>query len=495
MLFNSLHFFVFFPVVVFLYFIFPFRFKWVLLLAASYYFYMSWRPEYAILLVISTFVAYFGAIMMNKTSNQKIKKYYLFLSLFIILGILFIFKYFNFFNNNLRETLDFFGIFYNFPAFSLLLPIGISFYTFQKISYLVDVYRGQQPVEKHLGIFALYSSFFPQLVAGPIERPGHLLPQFKEKHYFNYLSFIQGLKLMMWGMFLKMVIADRCALLVNQIYNHPNDYDGIILLIATYFFAIQLYADFAGYSLIALGAAKVLGFNLIDNFNKPYFAKNISEFWNHWHISLTNWIQDYVFTPFYFFLSRNKFLSGLPSNIRHTLIFIMAVLASEFIFGLWHGANWRFVFFGLYFGVLIVLYHLFKMFWNKLPPFLQVIINFHLVLPGFILFRSNSLADAFYVISHMFSNIGYIFSHLYELGSGKNILGATTYGLGKTELIATLVMIFFAFLMEAGQSREKLKEMFFQKPLWLRWVIYYFIIFNTIIFGYYGRQQFIYFQF
>ena len=295
MLFNSTQFIIFFPIVVSIYFLLPHRMRWFMLLTASYYFYMCWKAEYLLLILISTFIDYFAAIQMSKQSVQSKRKIYLILSLVVNLGLLFGFKYFNFFNDSLRTIFNQFNIFYDVPAFKVLLPVGISFYTFQTLSYTIDVYRGKRDPEKHLGIFALYVAFFPQLVAGPIERSTRLIPQLRKKYNFDYDRVTDGLKLMLWGFFKKVVIADRIAVIVNQVYNNPHDAAGFPFLIGTYLFAFQIYCDFSGYSDIAIGAAKIFGINLMENFRRPYFAKSIREFWQRWHISLSTWFRDYLY--------------------------------------------------------------------------------------------------------------------------------------------------------------------------------------------------------
>ena len=298
MQFNSIQFIIFFIFVIVFYFILSHKYRWILLLFSSYYFYMCWKPEYIFLILFSTIVDYYCGLKMEGAQNRTYKKLFLTLSLFTNLSVLFAFKYLNFFSDSIRYILNEFNIFYNIPYFNVLLPVGISFYTFQTLSYTIDVYRGQKKAEKHLGIFALYVSFFPQLVAGPIERSTRLLPQFKKENSFDYLRFKNGLLLMLWGFFKKIVIADRLAVLVNTVYNNPIDYQGITLIIATIFFAFQIYCDFSAYSDIAIGASKIMGYDLMKNFNRPYFSKSIAEFWRRWHISSGSWFRDYL----YFFL-------------------------------------------------------------------------------------------------------------------------------------------------------------------------------------------------
>ena len=342
MLFNSLQFIAFFIIIVSIYFTIPHRYRWLLLLAASYYFYMCWKVEYIFLIIISTIVAYITGILMGRERTRERRKKYLVFSLAVNLGLLAAFKYFNFFNSNLRELFNFFNIFYDVPEFDVLLPVGISFYTFQTLSYSIDIYRGDRPPEKSLGIFALYVSFFPQLVAGPIERSTSLLPQFFERKEFNYERVTSGLRKIAWGMFKKVVIADRLAVVVDQVYGSPEDFAGPAVLIATFFFAYQIYCDFSGYSDIAIGTARILGFDLITNFKRPYFARSIREFWQRWHISLSTWFRDYLYIP----LGGNR-----VKRPRYYINLIIVFL----ICGLWHGANWTFIVWGALHGSYMII--------------------------------------------------------------------------------------------------------------------------------------------
>ena len=348
MLFNSLHYLIFLPIVVGLYYLIPHRWRWLLLLVASYYFYMCWsadyavKVEYALLLLVSTSVAYSAGLGIARTDDPRRKRIFLWSSISVLLGILFTFKYYNFVNDSLRRALAALEIPFAIPYSSLLLPIGISFYTFQKISYVVDVYHGQAKPEKHFGIFAVYSCFFPQLVAGPIERPRHLLHQFYERHDFSYENATAGLRQILWGVFKKVVVADRVAILVQAVYADPRSHAGLPLLVATIFYAFQIYCDFSGYTDIARGVARIMGFTLMDNFKHPYFATCITDFWRRWHISLSSWLRDYLYIP----LGGSRF--GSAKTYRN--LFLTMLLG-----GLWHGAAWTFVLWGAYQGTLLVL--------------------------------------------------------------------------------------------------------------------------------------------
>jgi D-alanyl-lipoteichoic acid acyltransferase DltB (MBOAT superfamily) len=426
---------------------------------------------------------------MEKQVSILKRKKYLLLSLFSNLGLLFTFKYFNFFNNSIEVIFSQFNLFYDSPTFQLLLPVGISFYTFQTLSYSIDVYRGERKAEHHLGYFALYVSFFPQLVAGPIERSTRLLPQFFKKHEFNAQRISDGLKLMLWGFFKKVVIADRLAVLVNQVYNNSNSYDGAPLLLATYFFAFQIYCDFSGYSDIAIGAAQVLGFNLMDNFNRPYYAKSISEFWKRWHISLSTWFRDYLYIP----LGGNRVVKWK----WYVNLFITFLVS-----GLWHGANWTFVIWGGIHGFYLVSAIWTKIFVGKIYKFfrlhkgtwsrkiIDVFITFHLVLFAWVFFRANSLDDAFFILDQIISiDLLSFFKQLLTLNFDAD-LGLTRY-----EILIAILSVFVMEIIHLFQRHNKMRTFLSSKPRYVRWFVYYFLIFFILLFGEFNLTEFIYFQF
>ncbi|MEL6649783.1 MAG: MBOAT family O-acyltransferase [Bacteroidota bacterium] len=331
MLFNSLAYLIFFPAVVSLFFLLPHRFRWIMLLGASYYFYLSWKAEYLVLILFSTLLSYYCALQIEQRPNAR--KAWLWLSILGNLSVLFFFKYFNFLGEATQSLLSAVQIDIVPPYLDFLLPVGISFYTFQTLSYTIDIYRGQQKAERHLGLYALYVSFFPQLVAGPIERSGNLLPQFKTRQVLRYESIASGVQQMLWGFFKKLVVADRLALYVNEIYADPQQFSGLTLLLATILFSFQIYCDFSAYSDIAIGTARCMGYDLMENFRRPYFARSVAEFWRRWHISLSTWFRDYLYIP----LGGNR-----VSVPRWYLNLLIVFLVS----GLWHGANWTFVFWG-----------------------------------------------------------------------------------------------------------------------------------------------------
>ncbi len=342
MLFNSIEFLLFLPVVVLLYYALPHRYRWGLLLAASYYFYAAWKLEYLVLIIASTLIDYYAGLRMGAEEHQRKRRKFLYLSLAGNLGMLLGFKYFNFFSDSVRVALEQFNIFADTPHLEFLLPVGISFYTFQSMSYTIDLYRGERDVERHLGIFALYVAFFPQLVAGPIERSTHLLPQFRERVTFDYGRTTSGLRLILWGFFKKIVIADQLALFVQQVYGSPGEWSGPAVLLASYFFAFQIFCDFSAYTDIARGSARIMGFDLMENFNRPYFSRSIREFWARWHISLSTWFRDYLYIP----LGGNRVVKW---RWYYNLMVVFVVS------GLWHGANWTFVAWGFLHGAYLVL--------------------------------------------------------------------------------------------------------------------------------------------
>jgi alginate O-acetyltransferase complex protein AlgI len=491
MLFNSTEFFIFFPVVVTLYFFTSANRRWIVLLLASYYFYASWKPAYTIILMVSTLVDYFSSRAMGKFGDEEKnkRKPYLFISLLSNLSILLLFKYYNFFNDSAAGVASALNMTYAMPAFQLLLPMGISFYTFQTMSYSIDVYHGRIKPERHLGIFALFVTFFPQLVAGPIERAGNLLGQLHQNHDFSYNRVVAGLRRMAWGFFKKIMIADNLALMVNQVYNNPSEFDGISFFIATVFFAFQIYCDFSGYSDIAIGAAQVMGFRLMENFRSPYFAKSISEFWGRWHISLSTWFRDYLYIP----LGGNRVLKW-----RWYYNLFITFLVS----GLWHGANWTFVIWGGLHGFYLVFAivtakqrdSLVKATGLANNPWLlkwaQVLTVFALVCFSWIFFRANSLSDALFIIGQMAGSLGNLnsilsldISHAVFMDQGLKVFGVSVLSI---LLMETVHLI---------QRNGSVSQLIMQRPAWIRWSVYYMAIIAVLLFGQFGNQEFIYFQF
>ena len=396
MLFNSWQFGVFLPIVFGIYWALPQKFRWILLFVSSYYFYMSWNVKYVVLILFTTTVSYFAAISIEKFKSDKAKKLILVSTLISCLGVLFVFKYFNFFSESFVKLMSMFSIKLHPMTLKLLLPVGISFYTFQTLSYVIDVYRGNVKAEKHFGIYATFISFFPQLVAGPIERTKNLLPQIKEHHEFNYEQATYGLKLMAWGFFKKLVIADNVAVYVDRVFDDVYKFEGFALILATFFFTIQIYCDFSGYSDIARGTAKLFGIDLMENFRSPYFSSSIREFWSRWHISLSTWFRDYVYIP----LGGNR-----VSKTRHYINLMITFIIS----GLWHGANLTFIIWGAVHGLAQIIENIFMKDKNYQPHGLKrvikVLITFIFCMFAWVFFRAQSINEALYVFENMFRGI------------------------------------------------------------------------------------------
>ena len=487
MVFNSVKFLFFFVIVITIYFSIPHRIRWIWLLGASYYFYMLWKPLYIFLIVITTLITYYTAIRMGQTDLRSRRKKFLFFSLLSNLGLLFVFKYYNFFNDSLRTLFQDYHLFYRIPSFNLILPLGISFYIFKSLSYTIDVYRGDKAPERHLGFFALYVSFFPQLLAGPIERATRFLPQLYEKFDFDYQRVTQGLNLMLWGFFQKMVIADNLATIVDSVYSHPTQYQGMSLFIAAFFYSFQIYCDFSGYSDIAIGAAQVMGFTTMVNFNRPYFSKSIPEFWRRWHISLSTWFRDYLYIP----------LGGNRVSIPRWYFNLFFVLL---ICGLWHGANWTFVVWGGLHGFYLVMSALTQNVRGKicktigldkaprLHNSLKTLVTFSLVSLAWVFFRAHSISDAIYILSHLFTG-------WQDIIHADVLIKNPLWGSLKFQWITGIASIGVLILVEWGTRHGSIVEMISAKPIWIRWPTYYFILLSILLFGHFGTKQFIYFQF
>ncbi len=498
MLFNSYQFLIFFPIVVLIYWAIPLRFRYIWLLAASYYFYMCWNAKYALLLLFSTAVTYASGIIINKIKSLEIEegkrtrymKLCVAFSFVINIGVLAWFKYFNFIFENVQKVFAHIGIALSSPAFDIVLPVGISFYIFQALSYTVDVYRGDIYAEKNFLKYALFVSFFPQLVAGPIERSKNLLKQVAEPHRFDYEKCREGFLLMLWGFFLKLVIADRAAIIVNTVYNDYGSYPGMYLVVATVLFAFQIYCDFAGYSTIAMGAAKIMGFELMENFDCPYFAKSVSEFWRRWHISLSSWFRDYLYIP----------LGGNRKGTARKYLNMMIVFLTS---GMWHGAQWSFIVWGGINGLYQIIGERLMPVRNKLNKLLRlkresfghklfkVVTTFVLIDFAWIFFRANRFTDAFGIIKSMFSvrNWWVLFDDsLFTLGlDWKNFV----------LLILAIVILLVSDIFK--YKGIKVRKVIMRQELWFRWSLYIAVIAGILVFGIWGpgydASAFIYFQF
>ncbi|WP_238381872.1 MBOAT family O-acyltransferase [Mucilaginibacter pedocola] len=430
-------------------------------------------------------IDYFAGLQIEKATG-KTRRNYLIISIAANVLVLAIFKYYNFLNDNFTWLLNNGGYHNPIPYLSILLPIGLSFHTFQAMSYTIEVYRGKQKAEKHFGIYALYVMFYPQLVAGPIERPQNILHQFKVEHYFNYERATRGLRFMLWGFFLKIVIADNMALVANNVFDKYEHMGGLATLIGTMAFTIQIFCDFAGYSSIAIGAALVMGFTLMANFRQPYLAASVSDFWSRWHISLSTWFKDYLYIP----------LGGNRVEVPRWCLNILIVFA---ISGLWHGASWTFLIWGVLHGLLLIIERISKPLrnmlasaigLNKLPIFTRIIktlIVLVLVSIAWIFFRAETLHQAIFMIRNLFEGN-------YIANDGRNAIspwGADTFS--KFPILAALfILALEQFYREFGWKTGSVAV---RRNLYLRWSIYLFLLFTIFLFGAYQGVRFIYFQF
>ncbi|HEX4425966.1 MAG TPA: MBOAT family O-acyltransferase [Terriglobales bacterium] len=480
MLFNSLEFAIFFPVVTGIFFLLSQRWRVHWLLAASCFFYMAFIPAYILILFVTILIDYFAGIYLEQVQDKKNKKALLWVSILSTCTVLFIFKYYGFFTGSFVGLAGLFGWHLSRHVVSIILPIGLSFHTFQSLSYVIEVYRGNQKAERNFVVYATYVMFFPQLVAGPIERPQNLLHQFWEHHDFNYVNVTSGLKRMAWGFFKKLVVADRLALYVNDVYSAPRSFNGLQLSIATFFFAYQIYCDFSGYSDIAIGAAEVMGFRLMENFRTPYYSLSVSEFWRRWHISLSTWFKDYVYVP----LGGNR-----VSKSRH----IVNLLITFSVSGLWHGANWTYVIWGFLNGLYLVTGWLTKDWRDRffaaigLPAettirkVLMLSTTFLLTCLAWIVFRARNMTDAAYVFTHLAS--GWNFHHI----------ATEQFWLRQMPVAVAGILV-----LEIGQLWSgvvSVPSLIGKMPVGARWAVYASFVMAVLMFGVYKQMQFIYFQF
>lgn len=495
MLFNSYSFLMFFPVVVVIYFLLPKKVSYLWLLAASYYFYMGWNAKYALLLLLSTTITYLSGVLLkwlkeNRPDHIRAKKWVVAGSFVSNLAILFFFKYFNFTIESVNAILKHTSLPTVNTSLDVLLPVGISFYTFQALGYTVDVYRGEIEAERNFFRYALFVSFFPQLVAGPIERSKNLLNQLRHPKAFDYRRMSDGLLLMIWGYFLKLVIADRISFFVDNVYANVGIYDGKYLLLASVLFAFQIYCDFAGYSTIAIGAAEVMGFQLMDNFNSPYLSQSVAEFWRRWHISLSSWFKDYLYIP----LGGNR-----KGKVRKYINIMIVFLVS----GLWHGANWSYVVWGGLNGIYQVVGAIFtpvrnrikeKLHLKKSPLPLMIIymiVTFILVDFTWIFFRADNVQHAFAVIDSIFNMNNQV---LLENG--------TLYDLGLSRPNFIVLGVSLVILLTADICKYrgiKVRSVILNLNIVIRWAVIIAGILGILVFGIWGSgysaTNFIYFQF
>jgi D-alanyl-lipoteichoic acid acyltransferase DltB (MBOAT superfamily) len=447
---------------------------------------MAFVPVYILILSFTIVIDYFAGIYIEKSIGKQ-RKLLLIVSLIANIGILAVFKYYNFFNDNFSLLLKTFDFINPIPALTILLPIGLSFHTFQAMSYTIEVYRGHQSAEKHFGIYSLYVMFYPQLVAGPIERPQNLLQQFRENYDFDYKRVTDGLKLITWGLFKKVVIADRLAAITDLIFTDVTTYRGFGAFIGMIFFTFQIFCDFSGYSDIALGTAQVMGFKLMENFRRPYFSQSIAEFWKRWHISLSTWFKDYL----YISLGGNRV--SVP-RWYFNLFFVFLVS------GFWHGASWTFVIWGALHGFYLVFALIIEPFKTKIENILgltkyptsykifNIFITFSLVAFTWIFFRAGK--DSFYYIRILLTD----WHGFLGIESIKNSIEQLNYY--KSELALSVVLIIFMELVHYCQEKYgSMRILIAKQPFYIRWAIYYVALFAIVFFGVQEEHPFIYFQF
>ena len=493
MLFNSLEFLIFFPLVVLTYFVIPKKARYIWLLITSYYFYMGWNAKYALLIATSTIITYLSGIVIDRFKEKWIRKLTVAVSFISNLGILVFYKYFDFILENINVVLGNIGVELISNPFDVLLPVGISFYTFQALSYTVDVYRGDIEAEKNPLRYALFVSFFPQLVAGPIERSGNLLKQMRNIHkikVWNYQRVANGLVQMVWGMFQKMVIADRVAIFVNGVYDNLHAVGTVETVAAAVAFSIQIYCDFAAYSTIAIGAARVMGFELMENFNTPYFATSIADFWRRWHISLSSWFRDYLYIP-------------LGGNRKGTVRRYINLMITFLVSGLWHGASWNYVVWGALNGAYQIVGGVTKPFREKLTDALhvkkdvfsykfgQILFTFGLTTLTWVFFRAKTIEEAFYFFRQMTRwNPWVIFNE-----------GIFQFGLDRVEMNVLIMGIVIMILIDLLRyiKKKQFSDFMMEQNFWFRWIVLIVMILGCVIYGVYGMNfdssQFIYFQF
>ncbi|MCR5467528.1 MAG: MBOAT family protein [Lachnospiraceae bacterium] len=478
MLFNSIQFGIFLPIVFALYWIIPHKYRWALLFAASYYFYMSWNAKYVFLIFGTTFVSYLAALRLEKASSDKEKKVILAITAIVCLGVLFFFKYFNFFFESVSQIFSLFAIKLNPITLNVLLPVGISFYTFQTLSYVIDVYHGKVKAEHHFGYYAAFISFFPQLVAGPIERTSNLLPQIKSEKKFDYEQATYGMKLMAWGFFKKLAIADVFGFIVDGIFNYHYLYTGGVFILASLLFGIQIYCDFSGYSDIAIGCAKLMGINLMTNFKSPYFSTTVGEFWRRWHISLSTWFRDYVYIP----LGGNR----CSKPRRYFNLFVTFVVS-----GLWHGANVTFILWGALHGVLQIIENFFAKFFKReskgIVWWIRVIWMYLLVCFAWMFFRANSFSEIVWIFMATPDGISHPLTYLSTV--------IQNVDLKPIDGIIKLITLIVLFAYDYASLKVDVIEYISKKKRIVRYLAYTFVLALILWQRFDGVASFVYFQF
>ena len=494
MTFNTFTFYLFFAANVIVNYILPKRWRWVWMLISSYVFYCLSDVRYSAVLLICTGISYLAGRMIAKTENNKLKKTWMLVGVILNVGILILFRYMNFFFESINTTAAAAGFQWTFRGIELLYPIGISFYTFQVISYLLDVYSRKVEAEKNFGHYALYVSFFPQLLIGPIERYNHLKPQLLNPKPFEYQEFVDSLVRVGWGLFKKLIIADRLAVVANTVFTAPQDFNSPKLVVAIIAFSFQIYIDFSAYCDIAIGTANILGINLVENFKQPYFAKSIIDFWRRWHVSLSNWLRDYIFIRLNYKHRRKK-----PRKLWISI----DVMITFFVSGLWHGANWTFIIWGVLHGLYQIFEIITKEIRDKVVKKLnidrstfahkafQVLFTFGLVSFAWLIFKVNSISEAVQIMKSIITLDGITAEEAWIFKDGSLGLDAKDFWMMTHTLLIMMIVEF------VGRKHDLLVALN-KQPTWFRWTVYYLLFFSITIFGFYGEANavdFVYFQF
>ena len=486
MLLSSYAFFAFFACVVVVHFLVPQRFRWIVLLAASAYFYYSFAPKFLLVIGGVILLTYGGALLVERSHGGRRKLYFV-SSVVLTCLILLAFKYLPFMNANLSHLARVLDLHYPTFVINIALPIGLSFYIFQSLSYLIEVYWGRQKAERHLGYYAVYIMFFLRLIAGPIERPGSFLPQLRARKDFDWERILGGLKLMLWGLFKKLVIADRLGAIVANVYGHPHSYTGLSLVLATVFFSIQIFCDFSGYSDIAIGGAQIMGYRLTTNFDRPYHSKSIAEFWRRWHISFSSWLRDYLYIP----LGGNR-VPKWRWAVNTMIVFLVC--------GIWHGAGWTFVIWGALQGIYLIFGRVTKrpraavvkfVRLDRLPRLYSlwaILVTFALASFGWLFFRAGNLETSKYIVRHLVSgwhfNAGYLSSTLHSMG----IVHYDWY-------VIPIAILFLEYVHHLHPTVEDERRLFDGRHVVVRWASLYGLIVMIILLGVFAKSSFIYAQF
>lgn len=495
MLFNSINYLIFLSVVFVLNYLLSGRFRWILLLIASILFYMLAGATTIIVPIVIILTTFTAGVLMDRTSVLHRKRIFFLAGLLINIGLLAFFKYINFFIATAFDGFNYFNnlikgeqaLHHSSIVLQLIVPLGISYITFQAIGYLIEINRGNHNPEKNLGVFAAYLLFFPKLLSGPIERAHNFIPQLHQNIEFSYGQVVKGLKRIAWGLFLKIVVANRLALYTDAVFNNYEQYTGATLLIGAVFFTIQMFADFAGYTDMAIGSAQILGYRLMENFDNPFIANSVSKFWRRWHISLSTWVYDYIFNPI---------VIGYRNWNQWAVVY--AGMITFLILGFWHGASWNYIIFGFLQGFILAVEFLTrkvrKRFRNRFPSWLNnilgIIFTFGYFTFSLIFFNAKSINSAIYITKHIITGIPEIVN---KLITHKSVLEYV--GIARTEFVMSVLLILFLVTIQFVQSKRSISETILQKPTYIRWTLYYGLVLSILFLGVFESRQFIYFQF